>query len=431
MAVGLLAGSLSAQTRPGEQSNREPVGALARETATLQKKIASQGSVQRLDPRLLERGDRWPIVLDTSALDQAAAKCTTVFVLGTRNVGFSVQFGADAPKRGEWPVPSVAGFASVTKCGAEKSALGDLHVVMRSSRGLLEVLVLQSWLPPTSTAELLPSRWAGSSIDAPQVGPRPVASALSERLKLVQEQQSKRGARAQSKRVLRLDGRGQSSVVLTLGEGCHQLHFLAETRADVPADLDAQLLRLPGGDEVGRDDGDSPQAVLRECTGRAGPYRATVIGGVPDGSVTLVHAEWDMAQGLPVQWGPQARGEMAQALWRELPPRHSQLPVASFVGVQGRTHAWLQTRPRGCYLVGVTAMQGSATRLVIEVEGRRVSSESQALRGQSGTSLSFCADGEARTRIRVVSAGAGLAWLAAVWEFPEGPSVELAREAAL
>lgn len=436
-AVILLAAQLAAQPRSSEKgaaperANREPVGGLEREVAALRNELAVHGHVRQLAPRLLERGDRWPIVLDAEALDPSSPGCTSVFVVGTRNVGFSLQFGITAPQRGDWPVPSAAGFALTSQCGARKSTLQELQVVMRSSRGLIEVLVLQSQNPPPPAAELFPARWPGTSIDAPPIGPRPLAAPLAQRLKIVEEQESKRGARNVTKRALRLDRRGQASVLLTLGEGCHRLHLVADAAVGSEADLDAQLLRAADGEEVARDDGDSPQAVLRQCTGRPGSYRATVVGGVPDGLVTLVHAEWDMALGLPVQWGPLARGEMAQALWRDLPPRHAKPPISAFAGVQGRTQAWLQTRPGGCYLVGVGAMRGAATRLLLEVEGDRVLGENRAVNGQSGTSVSFCARGEARMRIQVVSAGAGLTWLGAVWEFPEEPNDAFQSEAAL
>ncbi len=416
----------AASTPPTERarathSAADDVGPLAREARQLAAALQSLGQVSTPPPRLLERGDRLAIVLEPNALDDSTTSCTTVAALGTRNVGFLLHFAEEegAPLARAWPVASAAGFASMTRCGAMKSRLGQLTLGMRSPRGLIQLLILQSAQAPPPLTELLPSRDAGPSLPGPELGPRPRGAELGPRTNTVREDNARRGAKTQTTRLVALDRRGQGSVVVQLDAGCHRLDFLAGAWGDTALDLDARLSALQGGDELARDESESAQPSLRICTGRTERYLATVSGGAPGTEVTVVRAEWELPRGLPLEWGALARAQMAHALWRELPPRVQLAPIATYLGVQGRTELWLETRPDACYLVGVAKMRGEVARLMLDLEGEAGSGASHAPSGGSGTSLSFCANGQARVRLRVTGSGEGLAWLWAAWEFPE------------
>jgi len=430
-AVGAVAPHADARLLPASthaperaratHSAEADVGPLAREARQLTAALQARGRVSTPPPRLLERGDRLAIVLEPSALDDSTSSCTTVAALGTRNVGFVLHFSEEqgALLARAWPVASAAGFASITRCGATKSRLGQLTLGMRSPRGLIQLLILQSEDAPPPLTELLPSRDAGPSLPAPELGPRPRGAELGSRTKTLRDDNARRGAKTQTTRGVALDRKGQGSAVVQLDAGCHRLDFLAAAWGDTAPDLDARLSALQGGDELARDESESAQASLRICTGRAERYLATVSGGAPGSEVTFVQAEWELPRGLPLEWGALARAQMADALWRELPPRVKHAPIVTYLGVQGRTELWLETRPDACYLVGVAKMRGELARLMLDVEGAPGSGESHAPSGRSGTSLSFCANGQARVRLRVTGSGDSLAWLWAAWEFPE------------
>src|SRR5262245_17057873 len=93
-------------------------GALARDVAILQHAWSAEAEVGRLEPRLLERGDRRPVFLPSPALDDKTESCATIAVVGARNISFVLLFGPDEANstRRAWPVPSSAGVAEVTRC---------------------------------------------------------------------------------------------------------------------------------------------------------------------------------------------------------------------------------------------------------------------------------------------------------------------------
>src|SRR6478735_6534808 len=96
--------------RPADGSVHDE-GALAHDVAALQQAWSAEAEVGRLEPRLLERGDRRPVFLPQAALDNDTESCTTVAVLGARNLSFVLLFGAEeaASSRRAWPVPSSTG----------------------------------------------------------------------------------------------------------------------------------------------------------------------------------------------------------------------------------------------------------------------------------------------------------------------------------
>ncbi|HSC89406.1 MAG TPA: hypothetical protein VLC09_19120, partial [Polyangiaceae bacterium] len=375
----------------------------------------------RLAPRLLERGDRRPLWPTERPPAEASDECLSVLVLGTRSASFLLESNDESGATMPYPIPSNAGFASLTRCGPRRAELAQLTVVLRSSRALLETVWLESSEPLPPLSELLPSRDPGSAPPAPRIGARPALGETAPRIRAVEQWNARHGARSQNKSQLVLDSSGQGTLPLNLGPGCHRISLLAVGASDANPDLDANLTLLSSGEELSRDEGESPQPELRHCSARAERYVVAVSGGSPGSPVLALSAEWQLPDGLPIEWGPLAQASMAVALWRDLPPRVHALPSHSFLGVQGRTDVWLDTRPDGCYLLGVAAMRGSIGHLTLEWQGPHVDGRSHAGRDEAGTSGAFCAEGASRVLVRITTTGEGLAWLLAAWEFPETP----------
>lgn len=401
---------------------RDSLGMLAQETERLVAALSRAGTVTRLPPRFLERGDQLPLLLHRSPTpNKPSSSCSTWIALGSNNLSFSLHPSPEyeAHPRLAWPVPSAAGLAWLTRCGAQKSQLDQLTLHFRSARGLVELLLLESAEPPPSLTELLPTRHSGPSPVNPQLGARPAGAPIAHRLPLLDAENRQRGAHSQKTHEVPLDSRGQGQLVLTVEPGCYQLDVLAEPGDETPPDLDAVLSRLQDQEELTRDVSESPRPRLRFCVGRAERLLLKLEGGVPLTPVQVLEARWLLPRGIPVSWGPRARAEMAQTLWRELPARMQNSPLLSSLGIQGSTDLWLQPRSGACYLVGVTALRGQLARMILSQETSQGTRTVRSLPERGGTSLSFCPTDPERVRLRVQSYGSGLAWILGVWEFPE------------
>src|SRR5688572_4351427 len=84
---------------------------------------AKSAKLTDLKPRLLERGTIRRLFLDRENIDPASEDCTTVAVLGAPSTNFVLRFlpaGGDGAASRDWPEPSIAGAAQVTRCGARK-----------------------------------------------------------------------------------------------------------------------------------------------------------------------------------------------------------------------------------------------------------------------------------------------------------------------
>lgn len=394
------------------------LGSLAREVSRLEEAYRGLGRVERWRPRLAQKSTRLALPLQVGA-DQTG--CTTVAILGSRNLSFVLQFpspeGEETADRA-WPVSSSVGVAEVTRCGERQAALERLTLSLRSPRGLVEILVLRSTTPPPPVSALLPGRDPGPSLPTPEIGPRPLGGSVAARVAKLEEENVFRGARAQRKTSALVDERGRSSSTVTLAPGCHQLDLLAPPHREGTPDLDAVLTSIDRGEELALDENESPQARLRYCVGRSERARLSIGGALPNSEVTLLHSEWDLPSGLPLDWGPLARASMARVLWTDLPPRVPEAPVLATLGVQGTTELGWPARPGACYLVAVARVRGEARRLALDAQAGLSHSSITAPAGHDGTSLGICAQGEPWVRLRVYGMGASFAWLASVWEHP-------------
>lgn len=393
-------------------------GPLGRQAKRLQDLYADLGSVERHRPRLLDQTDAFPIVLDPRQLNPASEDCLTVTVLGSPNLSFLMLFQdeLESPARRAWPIPSAAGAAEVTRCGARKSLLEGLSVKLRSRRGVLEFLVLRSQQPPPPVGELLAGRNPGANLPSPQVGRRPWLAPLEQRLEEAIRHGHENGAEIVGPSGVKADVTGRGSSVLHLTEGCHRIFLLAESDPEAPPDLDARLYRLTQGEELTTDEEHSGQVTLTHCVGRADRVRLDFSGATPHGEVTVLQARWPIPEGLPVSWGPHSRARLAQTVFRDDLPQLPDPPVFAALGVRGVTTVRVETDPDACYVAVLSTIKGDATNMALAVAVGGTLHDATLDRDEPGVTTSFCAKGSDQVTMDVQVLGSGLAWIVGIWQ---------------
>lgn len=397
-------------------------GELARDVALLEEAWRAHGAVTRGTPRLLHRGDRYPLVLPAEALAEDPG-CTTVAVLAARNVSFVVTWGEDGGLGRSLPLPSRAGVVELTRCGPRRTRLDRLAVQMRSPHGVVEWAVALSKGPLAPTEDVLPHRQMGPAATAPPLGPRPALPPVAERAQAFERRARREGAIRVVRTVTQSDGAGRGAVPLRLPAGCHRVDVLAEGASSPGGgtDVDAVLHDLESGEEIFRDDSESGQASLDWCSGGSSSVQVTFVGAPSSAPVELWAATWPLPRGLPPDWGDVARGRLAHAVGRDALPALTEGPVYASLGVQGHTRLPLSVEPGTCYLVAVASLRGVPSALALGVQAGATRRENHAERGGSGVALSFCSGARSNALLEVRSSGAGLAWVLGVWRVgPEG-----------
>jgi hypothetical protein len=391
-------------------------GLLARDRALLEAAWLPTAHVERGTPRLLQRGERRSLVLPSDAVSTDEG-CTTVAVLGERNVSFVLGVTSEGGLGRSLPVASRAGLAEVSRCGPRRKWLQGLSVHMRSPRGVLEWVVATSGEPLPQAGDVLPSREVGPLAPPPALGPRPRPLPLARRARGIEENARREGAVRFVRASVNSDRAGRGALPLRLDAGCHRIEVLADAPVDAETgghDIDAALRDLETGEQLVQDDGESGDANLTWCVGESREVRLAFVGA-PGGSSTLVTvASWALPPGLPASWGPTARARLAQAVGLGVLGSLVEGPVDASLGVQGHTWLPLELEPGACYVVGVASLRAEPASLALGVQTGPVRRENHALPGAQGVALSFCAAGRA-THVEVQSSGYGLAWMLGVW----------------
>lgn len=393
-------------------------GVLGEQTARLEKARRKVGDVRRRRPRMLEQGQVLPVWLAPPSLAPETPGCVTVSVLSAPNVAFLLVFDDSAlePSRRAWPVPSAAGVAEVTRCGARKPLLATLGAKMRSRRGVLELLVTASSHPPPGAIETLTERNAGAMLSSPHVGKRPRLGPLELRVR----RQTERWRRSGAAQVVRTsedvgqDGRGD--VVLHLEPGCHELRVLGESNRESPLDIDSRLYSVVTDEVLDADEEHSGQSKIVHCVGRGARFRLDFMGARPGSEVSVLHARWELPEGLPLSWGPHARAQLARAMFTDGFTSIDSPPLSSSLGVRGSTSMRVEVDSRACYLAAVAPIRGDAQRFALGayVGGRLL--ESQGAESGRGASVEFCALGADVVELETSAGGSGLAWILGLWE---------------
>lgn len=402
--------TLSHHVRPADGSDDE--GPLARDAVRLSRHWSTFGRVLRRAPRLLQRGDVWPLVLP-EPFDGDTPNCATVAVLGTRNVSFLLSTGNEKERRRSWPLSSSVGLAELTLCGPQKKLLTDATVQMRSPRGVLEVLVALTDGPVPPAIEALPEREAGPSEGMAWIGGRPALAPVTRRAAHFERRSRQDGAQDLWRKTLTSDPEGSGGVGLLLEAGCHRLDVLADS--DRGVDVDAQLVDLDTGDVLVRDESTSGQASLFTCVGRRTSVQLSYVGAPPQAPALVIGASWALPESIPAVWGSVARARIARTLEPRALGSLGSGPVFTSLGVQGSTRLPTELEAGACYTVAAAAIRGSVTSFALGVQAGATRRENHAARGGDGTSLSFCAERTSQVVLEVRSSGKGLAWVLGVW----------------
>jgi len=393
-------------------------GELGQQVAQLKARWASLGQVSVWSPILLDRLATYALHLPASALDPSSPTCTTVALLSSANVSFVAHFSQeDLPaQRHAWPVPSAAGLAELTRCGADKARLRSLQVQMRSRRGVVEIVVLQSKQPPGPLATVLRGRDPGPTAPSPYVGPRPYLAPLSVRI----EQYRSLLVDAQtewSEHAVLSDATGRGAQVFNLNEGCHEFLVLAPQDKNAPPDVDARLSDLVRGDIYQNDDQQAGDAHLLHCAGQTERVVVDFNGANPETELVIIHLSTPLPEGLPVSWGSRARSLFAQGLRAAGTPPLQAPPLVSGLGVRGKTTLPLELSPHTCYVAAVAPMRGDNRRLVLRVETPLVERQIQTQGPNAAGPVLFCTSHETTGALSIHSVGTAVTWIAALWQF--------------
>ena len=392
---------------------------LDQDADALENGLAPRGQVQRQRPRLMSRGQVWPVLLSPRAL---AKTCTTVVILGVRDAVFSLRFrpGSTLPGRAEGDqarIISRAGLAEVTKCGEARRALGRLVVAMRSPRAVIETLVITSAQPPQTSTTLLPHRRPGPVQPTPSIGASPKVAPLARRLaRTLATERARGGLQHVDQRRLKVDRQGSGQTAVELTPGCHRLMLMATSARGV--DLDAQVHALDSSaphNPLAEDSGPSADAKLRLCVGAKQlavvRFRGARVGTV----VVLVHARRKLARGLPAFWGAEAQARIAFRL-ADLPRRPlEQPPLFQSLGVAGSTLVPLSLQARHCYIAAATTVRGKSAALALAVKNGAHRHQARGSARWPAAAVSFCTGNEPTTTLEVEVRGRNSMWVAAVW----------------
>jgi hypothetical protein len=373
----------------------------------------------------------------TPVATDAKPGCTTVVLLTPRTA--EIAFLTDAEDAQPIPPPSLpvghptvapgdggalhsrAGVATLERCGKEQAArpLENERLLVQAvtPRTAVEILVVRSPSPLDAVATLLPERAVGPSAPRGDAGSAIDPGPLADRLQRVDKRSREAGAAQVLKVAMTASPMGTGQFVAKLAEGCHTLDVVADV-PEGPAratDVDAEAHVTEGGRMLARDRGEATDARLDFCVGEPTQVDVSFIGAAGPVSVTLVDALWPLPAGIPTEWGPQARGDVATALRRRHAPPLPPEPIDTIMGVQGETLAPFAVEPGQCYLAVVALVRGDARALKAAVEiGDRAPHDEIADRPEAAQ-ISFCATIEDRAALRIEARGPQPWWVALLW----------------
>lgn len=382
---------------------------------------ASSAKLADLKPRLLERGAIRRLFLPKENIDPTSEDCTTVAVLGAPSSNFVLRFlpaDSEGAASRDWPEPSIAGVAQVTRCGARKAMLSRVAVEMRSPRGVLEFVVARSSEPMPSLLKTLPHRDPGPPGRRREIGPQASLAPLPARIARVQHRNAQNNGLDPYERKVASSRSGTGSKLFRLDAGCHRFDVLGEASDDEEHPTDVDLIIRSVSEEIvlAEDRSDNPDASVEFCVGQQEIVKLTFQGAAPRTEVSVVLASWQLPQGLPEAWGTRARASMAEAVGKAQFPALTESPVFSTLGVQGPTFLPIEVLPEACYLVVVAAIRGATHGIAVAAESGGSLGQNQSQPDQTSTSLAFCAEGSDRAVLEVEAHGSGLGWLLGLWQ---------------
>lgn len=418
------------ELRHGQAAQR--LGPLGEQAQLLTQKWTTKNSQARsASPLPLAVGQEIPLLLSPELLDPGTPDCASLAVFGVQESSFLLTFPNPTAtlKNPTWPVPSSAGIAEVTACGADKARLAALHVKSRSKRTVLQLVTAHSPSPLTSSRQILRGRDPGLPLPPAQLGPRPQLAPLKERLSRRRQSLKRADAPLLTQTTLQSGAAGTVSRQLRLAKGCHRIDLLSNSPTAASIDLDAELYVKGADHPVEQDSGGSGDATLMHCSGRESDVRLEVNGGPPQSEIVLLQASWPLFEGVPMHWGPRVRAQLSRAArdsgLSQLPAKLRE-PVHGSMGVRGRTIVHVPLEADACYWVLVAPFQGRSDQLALHARFGPQQSSNQSVERGRGTALSLCASGEESARIEVRASGTGMAWLLGMWR--ASPPTEKPRQ---
>jgi hypothetical protein len=373
-------------------------------------------------PVFMEQGRVKRVPLTGVETSVASDECTTVAVLGVRGAEFALRpRGLDGaslvPERASKPERSLAGAASITRCGPQREELATAVVEMKSARGALEILVARGNTAAPPPADVLLER----VVPMHRI-PMDPGRALSRETTVARRARAEARARAEGAHAVTFESTratedGAGRFLVPLPEGCHRLELLGELGAEGRvADLDAELRDASTNAVLGRDRSDTPDARLDTCVGEPTAAVLAFAGAPPSAGVLLVSSRWLIPPGIPPTFGPRARGAIAMGLTRRRVPRQLGVPFFDSLGVSGTTILPVSIVPGRCYVASVATVRGDPrlTTLSTSLEARAYRDDGGPLR--DGATIGFCSLRSERVTLQVESKGAGTAWALVVWD---------------
>jgi hypothetical protein len=353
------------------------------------------------------------------------ATCTTLLVMGDRELGFDVAFAGPADESDGEHLASQMGAVTLEHCG--RTLPRRILVASSSGRGTLEIVVASSREPLPSLGDILPERRGAEEhlTEPPAPGALPVLESQDKRASIVEGRARRDGAVVvgRSTLVAALDGTGSTERMLV--PGCHLLSLFAKSvdtkyRSE-RLDLDAELHTVPDDRLVSRDRTDAPDARLSLCVGDDTAVEVVFVGALSRSAVLLSHCMWRLPDHLPTVWGHETRAKMAEVLLSHRVGSLSRDPVALAQGGAGSVSVPMQVEPGGCYLALAVLLQGSAHDIGLRVQaGARVASDDHGV-DDVGALVAFCA-GEASQALAQVEVHGPpmLGWALALYRLQVG-----------
>ena len=381
---------------------------------------ANATRAQRLPPLFLEYGRVQTISLPRSAVDGTTPTCTTVAFLTERSTDFLVRLDAvAAPKRRPRATDaqrSVAGVASLVRCGEEKAQLARLSVELRVARAALEVVVGEGTGPMPALTAVLPDRATGPLAPLIDAGQQLPLDPLDVRAQRAESRARRAGASLVRRSALSPSFHGSGAELLELAEGCHLIELFGEAAEFGPIDLDAEARDAVTERVLARDRSESPDARLELCVGTRSAIKLVFAGAQGATEVLLSDAIFPLPRGLPSTWGPRARAGMAAALRRRHVRDLPHPPDATWLGIAGPTRVPVELTLGSCYLAVVSAARGDlrSMTLAAHVDGRTALDSNGGL--LDGTAVAFCAEKSERAALEVDARGLGVAWVLSLWK---------------
>lgn len=385
----------------------------------LSDRLAAHYVVRRVGARVLERGESLSLATDIADLVPARPGCMTAIVIGSVRSAFALRLGTQSGSLTQagpsWESDSIAGLASITRCGSRRRDLLDVTIEMRSHRAAVERLLVESDVPLPPAFRYLPSREPGPPELEPQEPVQHPGIPARERVDLARRSLTAAGASATEDLAFDASPSGAGDVALRFEPGCYRLRLFAEDQS-VDRHLVAELSWPDGDGPVSGDRLATRDIELRACVVRRTVARLRFVGAGPGQSVLALRARFPLPRRFLPHWGAEGAAALALAIHEYQAAPLEGVPVFDSLGSGGATMLHVATVPGACYVAAVAPLREMSAPLVLAAEvGADHRQNSSPFQGV-GTALAFCAGGATTVALEVESSPRESMWLLGVWQ---------------